>query len=148
MSHAPLPKDCYDIDTAAHLLSMSAQALRKVMREHDWIYVKAYANDKRHNLPKEWTKKAGYLTTQDRGYPAPYNRNAVQLYQVAILTRTGLEAIASIMNQTLILPTVAPLTLENAERKQAEKPNAEDTKEREKALAELESWGFYKSKAS
>ncbi|MES2181577.1 MAG: phage antirepressor KilAC domain-containing protein, partial [Pseudomonadota bacterium] len=67
MSHPPLPKDCYDVETVSHLLSISVVELYKFLREKDWLHNKAFKNDKRHNLPKDWTKKTGYLTTQERG---------------------------------------------------------------------------------
>jgi hypothetical protein len=147
MSHAPLPKDCYDVETAAHLLAVSSLELYKILRNNDWLFTKTSKNEKCHNLPKEWAKKAGYLTTQERSYKAPYNPNIQQMYRVAILTRAGLEVIAKMMNKELFLPVPMALTTENAQIIQAQKPDETANKEREKCLEELRNMGLYRDKA-
>lgn len=148
MSRAPLPKDCYDVDTAAHFLAVSGLELYRFLRTQNWLHTKTHTRDKRHNQPKQWALKAGYLTTQTRGYAAPYNHKIELPYQVALLTRFGLERIATLMNTTINFPTPAPLTLESAIKIQEQKTSRTLQEEREKAIKELSEMGLYIGKAS
>ncbi len=147
MNNPPLPTGCIDIKEAAELLGISVIALYKSLREKGWIHVGTKNKDKKHNTPKQWAITSGFLSTQERGYPAPFNKNSFVLYRVTVITERGLKELSKMNNATPI-PAIKPLTLENAIKVQAQK-GAEQSRneEREKLLAEF-NLPIYPAKAS
>ncbi|MES2181578.1 MAG: hypothetical protein V4493_05720, partial [Pseudomonadota bacterium] len=71
-----------------------------------------------------------------------------QRYWVAIFTRSGLQAIAKMMNKEIDLPAPIPLTLENAQKIQTQQPNTRGNEEREKCIRDLAAMGIPINKAS
>lgn len=145
----------YDLKTAAAMFGMGHIEFYKMLRGEcntirlipSWICTGTYSGDLTNNTPKEWTKKAGYLTTETRGRPAPYNKQISINYSVTVITRHGIMALEKILNKSALPPKPLALTAQNAHLLQAQKPDLQAQKEREKLLAEF-NLPIYPAKAS
>lgn len=144
----------YDLKTAAAMFGMGHIEFCKLLRGQTemelspvWIHSGTYSGDLTRNSPREWAKKAGYLTTETRGRPAPYNKNISIGYRVTVITRHGIMALEKILNKSALPPKPLALTAENAQRLQAQKPDKSAQEEREKLLAEF-NLPIYPAKAS
>jgi hypothetical protein len=147
MSNPPLPAGCIDIKEAAEILGVSVIALYKCLRAKGWINTGTKNKDKKHNTPKQWAITSGLLSTQERGYPAPFNKNSFVFYRVTVITERGLKELSN-MHNAIQTPVIKPLTLENAIKAQAEKSTEHSrNEEREKLLAEF-NLPIYPAKAS
>lgn len=142
MSQQPLPKGCHDIKTAAQLLGISEKSLYRELRRISWLHTGNYKHDPLHNTPKHWVKTAGFATTTQRGYAAPYNKNIAIIYNVTLITERGFKELEK-MQKTIDTPIIKPLTPENALRAQAEKQATTHNEEREKCLEDLRQMGFF-----
>lgn len=154
MSHA---NRTYDLKTAAGMFGMGHIAFYKMLRGESattplipgWIHAGTFRGDDAKNSPKEWARKAGYLTTEQRPRPAPYDARIALLYQVTVMTRHGINAMELILNKTAVLPPI-PMELneQNAVKIQRTERSPADCKEREKYLQELAAMGIPINKAS
>lgn len=145
----------YDLKTAAAMFGMGHIAFYKMLRGEckkiplspGWIHGGTYSGDPTNNSPKEWAKKAGYLTTDTRGRPANYNKNVTESYTVTVLTKHGLNQLEKILNKSALPPKPLALTAQNAYLLQTKGPDINAQKEREKLLAEF-NLPIYPAKAS
>lgn len=153
MSHAIRT---YDLKTAAGMFGMGHIEFYKMLRgesttaslQPGWIHAGTYSKDPANNTPKEWAKKAGYLSTETRGRPAPYNTNISLTYNVTVITKHGINAMELILNKKAVLPTPLELNEQNAVQIQRSERSPADSKEREKCLQELAAMGIPIHKAS
>lgn len=144
MSSAPLPTRCMEVETAAHLLGTTRNKLYKKLRAENWLHTGSFKNDPKHNSPKKWAVKAGLATTQTRPRPAPFNKEVSVLYQVTLLTESGLEEIRK-MNLAMEVPEAKPLTDQPAIPVQAaSNTQAQQAADREhdRTMAQLKAWGL------
>ena len=145
----------YDLKTAAAMFGMGHIDFYKMLRGEckkkslspSWICNGTYSKDPANNSPKEWAKKAGYLTTETRGRPANYNKNVTETYTVTVLTMHGLLKLETILQKQAVAPKPLALTAENAQRVQSLPKNTTAQEEREKLLKEF-NLPIYPAKAS
>lgn len=132
----PLPTGCHTVKQAAALLGVAEKALFKHLREIGWLHIGTFKNDPAHNRPRYVALTAGFLTTQTRGFPAPYNKKVYLMYSQTLVTQRGMAE----LGHKGELPLVKPLTRENAAVTQNQ-PNRVD-EEREKAMQQMREWGI------
>lgn len=145
----------YDLKTAAAMFGMGHITFYKILRGEcekvalspGWIHSGTYSKDPSNNTPKEWARKAGYLTTETRGRPASYNKHVTETYTVTVLTTHGINKLENILNKSAAPPKPLALNAQNAQLLQSQKPDAAAQKEREKLLAEF-NLPIYPAKAS
>jgi hypothetical protein len=145
----------YDLKTAAAMFGMGHITFYKILRGEcetttltpGWIHAGTYSKDPTNNSPKEWAKKAGYLTTETRPRPAPYNAKVSLPYSVTVLTTHGMNKLETILQKSALPPKPLALTAENAHRLQATPKSTAAQEEREKLLAEF-NLPIYPAKAS
>lgn len=145
----------YDLKTAAAMFGIGHIEFYKMLRGEckkislspSWIHSGTYSGDPTNNSPKEWAKKAGYLTTDTRGRPANYNKNVTENYTVTVLTTHGINKLENILQKNALPPKPLALTAENAQRLQAMPQSTTAQEEREKLLAEF-NLPIYPAKAS
>ncbi len=145
----------YDLKTAAAMFGMGHITFYKILRGEcetvalspGWIHSGTYSKDPSNNTPKEWARKAGYLTTETRGRPASYNKHVTETYTVTVLTTHGINKLEAILQKNALFPTPLELTPENAERLQSLPQSTAAKEEREKLLAEF-GLPIYPAKAS
>jgi hypothetical protein len=154
MSHAIRT---FDLKTAAGMFGMGHIEFYKMLRGESqttplipgWIHAGTFRGDDAKNSPKEWARKAGYLTTEQRQRPAPYDSRIALLYQVTVMTRHGIIAMELILNKKAVMPPIPlELTEQNAAQIQHTERSPADSKEREKCLQELAEMGIPIGKAS
>lgn len=153
MSHA---NKTYDLKTAAGMFGMGHIEFYKILRgestttplQPGWTHAGTFRGDNAKNSPKEWARKAGFLTTEQRQRPAPYDSRIALLYWVTVMTRHGIDAMELILNKKAVLPP-APMELneQNAVQIQRTERSPADSKEREKCLQELAAMGIPINKA-
>jgi Phage antirepressor protein KilAC domain len=134
MNNEPMPSGCLSIEAAAQLLCITQNQLRKLLHELHWLEKKHG-----HNIPTKLGIQGGFLKTQSRGYPAPFNKNRTLTYYAPVITEHGIH---TIMQQEFKHQPIQP-----AERNITQKPpkehffnSAEDA--RKKALEQLSEWGI------
>lgn len=145
----------YDLKTAAAMFGMGHIEFYKMLRGEckqmeltpSWLHAGTFSGDPSNNTPKEWAKKAGFLTTETRGRPAPYNKQISISYSVTVFTRHGIMALEKVLNRSALPPQLLALTAENSQQLQAKKPCKSAQEEREKLLAEF-NLPIYPAKAS
>ena len=145
----------YDLKTAAAMFGMGHIEFYKMLRgectatplKPNWNCAGTYSKDPNNNAPKEWAKKAGYMSTATRGRPAPYNANIAINYNVTVLTEHGIMALEKILNKTALPPKPLALTAQNAQVIQAKPVSQAAQQAREKPLAEF-NLPIYPAKAS
>jgi hypothetical protein len=98
MNNEPMPKNCIPLKAAAHTLGMSHKKLLQTMREIGWLHQGKHTHDHLHNTPAKFTIESGWLKTQNRGYPAPYNKNITVTYTTAVITPEGILQLANELN--------------------------------------------------
>jgi hypothetical protein len=151
------PNKTYDLKTAAAMFGMGHITFYEILRgeskrkplKPSWLHAGTFRKDPANNTPKEWAKKAGYLATETRGRPAPYNHKITLLYHVSVITRHGIMALEQAIQQKALLPPkLLALTTQNAIAAQAKNNKQQANKEREKCLQELAAMGLHTSKVS
>lgn len=153
MSH---PIRTYDLKTAAGMFGMGHIEFYKMLRGESetipltpgWTHSGTFRGDNAKNSPKEWARKAGFLTTEQRQRPAPYDSRIALLYWVTVITRHGINAMELILNKKAVLPMPLELNEQNAVQIQRTERSPADSKEREKCLQELAEMGIPIGKAS
>jgi hypothetical protein len=101
MNNEPMPKNCIPLKAAAHTLGMPHKKLLQTMREIGWLHQGKHTHDRLHNTPAKFTIESGWLKTQNRGYPAPYNKNVTVTYTTAVITPEGILQLANELNVTV-----------------------------------------------
>jgi hypothetical protein len=144
MNREPLPTGCHTIKSAAQYLGIPQNQLYKKLRGLGWLHTGSHKGDPRHNTPRRSALIAGLVTQQQRGYPAPYNKNVVEIYMAALLTQRGLTQLESTLQQEPKTQVAPAQMLQNQQQIKREQPADE---EREKAISQLREWGFMSNTA-
>ena len=148
----PIKEGCYCIAQASKILGIPQKHLWQKLRAFGWLYVGTYPNDPHHNTARRPALLAGYLTTEVRGYPAPYNKNVTLLYSVILITQRGLDRLKDLINEPIAqVPATEIFKNEDIKRHRysvhktaSEKADEHsEEQEHEKAIAQLREWGLY-----
>lgn len=145
----------FDLKTAAAMFGMGYIEFYKMLRGEcqsiplspSWICSATTKGGTVKNAPKDWTRKAGYLTTEPRGRAASYNKNVAEVYHVTVLTGHGIMKLENILQKNALPPKPLALTAENAKAMQSQPTSHASQKERENLLREF-NLPIYPAKAS
>jgi hypothetical protein len=141
----------YDLKTAAGIFGIGDIEFYKTLRgeskryhlPQSWINCSKFEKDRNKNKPRDWAKKAGYLTIEQRGFPAVYNNRAWQTYEVTVITRLGMMALEKILGVSAGLPPEPlPLNEKTAQAIQAAPRTDAAQQERNRCLDELTAMGL------
>lgn len=132
MNNEPMPSGCLSIEAAAQLLCITQNQLRKRLHELHWLEKK---NGK--NAPTKLGIEGGFIKTQTRGYPAPFNKKLTIAYVANVITQHGINTLMQEDMQKDSKPIVPEI----------EKPKKENffnsaTEARDQAMDLMREWGL------
>lgn len=133
MNNEPMPSGCLSIEAAAQLLCITQNQLRKRLHELHWLEKK-----NGHNTPTKLGIEGGFIKTQTRGYPAPFNRKMTMTYFATVITQHGINTLM----QTQTDPQPQPAA---AQPEKTEKPEHffnSATEARDEAMDLMREWGL------
>lgn len=136
MNNEPMPSGCLSIEAAAQMLCITQNQLRKRLHQLHWLEKKHG-----HNTPTKLAIEGGFLKTQARGYPAPFNPKRTLTYYAAVVTQQGIE---KLMQEHFQPETVQPAPVVN-EKKPDEKPEnffTSKTDAHDQCMDLMRDWGL------
>lgn len=155
MNNEPLPRNCITLKAAAEQFSLPYKKLLQEMRERGWLHQGKHKKDHKHNKPTRAAIEYGWLKTQMRGYPAPYNKQVTLSYEAVVITTEGFIQLANQLSKPVkLIPAVQQPTdmlKSDSEGKRYAAIFPDDKKENffnstddahDAAIAQMREWGL------